>query len=233
MKIYFERALSEIKEDAIKRYPEEACGLIVEDEYIPCDNVAESPETDFKIRPEEYIYHSKRAVIQAIVHSHNDFPHASKKDMQAQIATAVPWGVVNVKNKNVMGVFFWGDQLEMQDLLKRPFCHGVYDCYSLVRDYYRQQSIMLPECPREWKWWENGEDLYMTGLEEAGFVRIDRDELEEGDGILFQVRSKVINHSAIYLGRGLMLHHLVNRLSRREPVGSWVKFATHFVRYNG
>lgn len=231
MKVYFKEALNSIKEDAVKRYPQESCGLIVEGKYISCENIANKPTRDFKIKPEEYAYYSKKFGIDAIVHSHSDFPHASQKDIVQQIATAVPWGIVNVKDKNVMGVFFWGDQLPIQDLIGRPFHYGVYDCYTLSRDYYRIRSIALPSFPGEWKWWERGGNMFVDHFEKTGFEEISKRELKEGDGILFRVRSSVTNHCAVYLGNGLAMHHLVNRLSRREPVDRWIKYATHFMRY--
>lgn len=233
MKIYFKDALPAIREDAIKRFPEECCGLVVEGKYIPCDNIAKKPKKDFKISSEEYAYYYKKYGIEAIVHSHSNFPHASKQDIVQQIATGVPWGIVNMKKRTIMNIFFWGDQLPIQEMIGRPFHYGVYDCYTLGRDYMREKGIVLPQFPSEWEWWKKGQNLYLDHLKKAGFKFIGRSELKEGDGILFKIMSKVTNHSAVYLGNGLIMHHLINRLSKREPVARWMKYATHYVRYVG
>lgn len=67
--------------------------------------------------------------------------------------------------------------------------------------------------------WNDGvSNLYTEGFPEAGFVAVGTDaELQTGDVILMQIRSKngVPNHAAIYLGDGLILHHLHGRLSSR------------------
>ena len=48
--------------------------------------------------------------------------------------------------------------------------------------------------------------------------------LKEGDGLLFKLaNSKVINHCGVYIGSGLLAHHLERKLSRREPVSNWFK----------
>jgi len=40
----------------------------------------------------------------------------------------------------------------------------------------------------------------------------------------------VTNHAGIYIGNGLFLHHLPNRLSREEPVMRWKSLITHVLR---
>ena len=47
-----------------------------------------------------------------------------------------------------------------------------------------------------------------------------------------QVASPVPNHAAVYLGDGLILHHLQGRLSSRDVYGGyWQKITTHILRY--
>jgi len=58
------------------------------------------------------------------------------------------------------------------------------------------------------------------------------DELKVGDCFLMQVASPVPNHAAIYLGDGLILHHLQGRLSSRDVYGGyWQKVTTHILRH--
>ena len=234
MKEYFKKHWNSIKADAVDKFPNESCGMIVDDKYVSCVNIAEDPAKHFKISDETYIYYSNTGKIDAIVHSHNDFIHLSLPDMEGQLKTSVPWGMVNVKNRNAQSIVFWGDQLEPQDLIGRPFCHGVYDCYSLMRDYFREKSIIIDVFPREWEWWNKGQNLYVEKLKDSAFADIDKKELQDGDIILFQMQSTVPNHCGVYIGDGLMMHHLPNRLSKREPANIWIKkYATHFLRYNG
>ncbi len=88
-----------------------------------------------------------------------------------------------------------------------------------------------PTCPRDDLWWKQGEDLYRTGFQQPGFHLITQAEAQPGDGFFGKVRSDVPNHGGILLEKGLALHHLNNRLSRREPLGPWLKYVTHWVRW--
>ena len=123
-------------------------------------------------------------------------------------------------------------------LVGREFSHGVLDCYSLCRDwYFRERGVMLPDFERHDKWWDDGHsDLYTEHFAEAGFVEIDRKAIQPGDAVLMQVQSKnlVPNHAAIYIGDGLILHHLYGRLSSRDVYGGYWQQATRAVlRYVG
>lgn len=233
MKTYFsKKIIAGAKNHAMKEFPCESCGLVIDKEYIPCENIATDPLNDFKIKTSLYVDNSDD--IRCIIHSHNNYPHVSKNDMQQQIATDVPWGMINVFKGNVTGIWFWGDQLPIQDLVGRPFVHGVYDCYALVKDYYRKEKkIILPAYPRENLWWEKDEHMLTSNFKKEGFVEIDSEDLQIGDVVLGSVLANSINHSGIYVGNGLMLHHLYNRLSRTEPLVRWKKYLTHSLRYIG
>jgi proteasome lid subunit RPN8/RPN11 len=227
-------AARQMMDHAIERYPLESCGLVVAGEYVPCENVADDPSRDFVISTKQFLSAGK---IDAVVHSHPNGPdHPSRTDMQQQMEMMVPWGIVVTDGKTANPPFWWGDSLPIQPLLERTFRHGVSDCYSLVRDWYRlERGIVLPDFARDWEWWNSGGDLYRDGLEKAGFKIIPEGATgcKEGDGFLAQIRSTVPNHAGLYVGKGLILHHLQNRLSLRQPVNNWMKYITHWVRYQG
>ncbi len=72
----------------------------------------------------------------------------------------------------------------------------------------------------------------MDNFADAGFVVVEPDDLLVGDVFLMQVNSEVPNHAAIYLGDGLILHHLQGRLSSRDVYGGyWQKITTHTLRH--
>jgi cell wall-associated NlpC family hydrolase len=56
---------------------------------------------------------------------------------------------------------------------------------------------------------------------------------EVGDVLLAWVMSDVPNHAAIYIGSGLIAHHLPQRYSREEPVERWRHYIAHQLRYVG
>lgn len=224
-----------IKAHAISQFPKESCGLVVAGAYVPCENKAAQPEHEFRIAPEDFL---KFTDVKAVVHSHPNGPnHPSEADMRHQLSTGLNFGIVACNGEAAMDPFFWGPDVYAPPLIGREFRHGPSgsdgkgDCYALCRDWYRiEMKIELPEVPRDDEWWKKGGDLY-SEFAKYGFRKISIDEIRYGDGVLAQIRSPVPNHAGIYLGQGLILHHLQERLSRREPVGGWAKHVTHVVRH--
>lgn len=218
-------------------YPREACGFVVGGEYLPQANTADDPSSDFAVAQTAYLGLAGR--IEAVIHSHpaqaGEHVCPSSADMRAQMSMAVPWGIVPVVEGEPGEPFFWGDSLPIRPLVGRPFVHGVWDCYGLIRDYYRLEGVgTLPQIPRDDEWWAAGGDLYAEGLRSTPGLRlIERTDVRPGDMIFFKIRSTRTNHAGIYLGDGLILHHLHGRLSGREEVSRWMRFATHFARYEG
>lgn len=222
---------------ALSAHPEEACGLVVDNQYIRCHNVSNDCLNEFAISDDAYLEYSDR--IQAVIHSHAEHHSSgpSAADMAGQIAMDIPWGLVITNGVNCLspGVIWWGCGVELNaPLLGRDFVSGVYDCYSQIRSWYWQErQIVLPDFPRDANWWHAGGDLYRENFARAGFAPADRRSPEPGDVFLMQIRSPVTNHGGVYVGDGLGLHHLEDRLSRREPVGPWGKYITHWLRYQG
>lgn len=116
----------------------------------------------------------------------------------------------------------------------RVFYHGVLDCYALVRDWYaREFQIELPNYHRDWEWWDRGQNLYVENFEANDFFELkEGDEPKVGDLIYMQLGSKVPNHAAVYIGKGLILQHVRDRLSSIEVYGGmWLKNTTHRLRH--
>jgi proteasome lid subunit RPN8/RPN11 len=227
----FEKGMAAAKKHALKMAPEESCGLIVKgNRYIPCENIAVDRLNDFKIDTSEYLSIDEDYGVKAVIHSHYDFPHLSQKDMESQIATNKPWGVISIKNNTIQDHFFFGDQIPKEPLVGRRFVSGLWDCYSCIRDAAKGlYDVDLPNVPRERDYWSNpnGKALFEEHLsylvpKELRFVN-KHDGLQEGDFLLFKLKNiKVWNHSAIYVGKGgLMLHHNEGYLSCHAPVGPW------------
>lgn len=255
------------KKHAVTEYPKESCGIVVGDQYLPAINQAKPIEEhvegdrdcncqlcSFVVDPNFYIDAEKKGEVRAVLHSHPKGPlFPSQADMEGQVATNVPWGIIALDEEN--GVYrtgeplLWGDQLPIQPLIGRLFMHGVSDCYSLVRDTFRLgkdelraqeisdcwpfDPIVLPEVPRDDGWWEGDQDLYTDGLKLHGFKPIEASEARPGDGFLAKIRSEKYNHAGLLVDDNLIIHHLPNRLSRREPSGIWGRAAALWVRYEG
>lgn len=244
----FPEHIEQIEAEAIAAYPNEAVWLITRNECRLVPNKSETPTEDFEVDYRTLAAAQRRGLL-AVVHSHPDrLACPSAADMRAQIASAVPWGIVATDGVGCSALSWFGDQVPIPELEGRTFCHGITDCYSLIRDYYRlERGIRLPEFPRSWQWWTKGLDLYSDGFGDAGFYRLDVEpehiregDVQEGDVWLAQIRSPVPNHGGIYLGNELALHHVTSayaidktRVSGKEPIHRWMPHITHWLRYGG
>lgn len=112
----------------------------------------------------------------------------------------------------------------------RPFRFGITDCYTIVRDFYKNEfGITLRNYARYDKFWED-ESLYLKFFKNEDFVLVD-DELQFGDVILVALGARVACHAAVYLGNGKILHHVQNRLSTIDNYrGLWKNMTVAVVR---
>lgn len=252
-------AIEAAKAHARAEYPREMCGFIRGDEFTPVRNRCPDPATHdagdpacacqlcaFLITAEDMLANADAEVV---IHSHPDGPmYPSQADMEGQIADGRPWGIISLNEERISDPMFWGDSLPVAPIVGRQFMHGIYDCYSLVRDVFRLgrdellkqditewpfDPITLPEQPRDDAWWNKGQDFYNLDAFRHGFVEIRREEARPGDAFLCKINSQKFNHGGLLIGNGLILHHLPARLSRREPAGLWARQAGRWLRYVG
>lgn len=221
-------------EHAYRDSPRESCGLVIihkgKQRYIPCKNIGVGTD-NFVLDPEDYSKADEQGEIVAVIHSH---PNMSAKPSQADLvaceASGLPWWIIGIPSEH------W-EYLEpsgyIAPLVGRTWSHGVLDCYAIIRDWYKQElSIELPDFDRSDEWWKNGQNLYLDNILKVGFKPISIDDLKAGDVILMAIGSSVPNHGALYLGDGVILHHIQNRLSTREVFGGfYLKNATGYYRY--
>ncbi len=225
---------------AAQEYPREACGLLLvhkgRQAYAPCRNLGVGTD-QFVIHPEDYFHADRKGQIVAVVHSHPGLPgEPSQADRVACEASGLPWLIVSYPQEDWRQIAPEGYSAP---LVGRQWAHGVLDCYSLLRDWYAQErSIELSDFARLDEWWLRGDNLYVENFARAGFAPIEVEagegaDLQEGDVLLMQIASPVPNHAAIYLGDGLILHHLQGRLSSRDVYGGyWHKVTTHVLRHD-
>jgi cell wall-associated NlpC family hydrolase len=221
------------KAHAIAQHPKEACGVVSGGVYVPLRNVARDPLEGFALPRTAW---AKHAPVQAVIHSHVAPRHGrapSAADMTGQMETGVPWGIVLTDGTGAWGPLWFGDHIIDEPLIGREFTHGVRDCYALVRAWFWQRrGVRLPDFARDDDWWNEGGDLYRDGFAKAGGVAIDASEAREGDVVLMQLHGvPVPHHAGVIEAGGLLLHHLPGRLSRREPLGPWRRYVTHWLRY--
>lgn len=207
-------------------FPNECCGLVYirrgKERYQPCRNIASNTEAHFIMSPEDYAATEEKGEITCLVHSHcYEPPFPSEADKVNCEKTGLPWFIYSLPTHQTH--YFEPSGYEA-DLIGREFSHGVLDCYTLVRDYYKTIGIELPDFDRTDEWWLKGGNLYLDNFEKAGFVVVD--DLKENDGLLMQIAAPVPNHAAVYLGDNRIMQHLTNRLSSVDMYGGWFEKVT-------
>tara|TARA_R100000234_G_scaffold73665_2_gene45514 strand:- start:1035 stop:1748 length:714 start_codon:yes stop_codon:yes gene_type:complete len=215
-----ELALQHAKEES----PRESVGLVHivkgKEKYYKCNNLAETPDEQFILDPDDYIKAEEQGEITAVIHSHPNTSHyPSYADKAACEKTGKQWFIVNPHTEK------WGDWRPTGYELPyvgRQFFHGVVDCYTLVRDFYKKEfNIYLNDYFRRDKWWDKGENMYLDNFNKEGFYEIPLKEIQYGCVVLMHLEADVPNHAAIYLGDNVILHHVQGRLSSRDVYGGY------------
>ena len=206
--------------------PNESCGLLLnikgKKRYFPCRNLSLNDNQCFMIDPEDYVRADNLGQIISIVHSHPLTPPTpSQADKIGCEKSNLEWHIVNPKTEK------WGYYKPSgykAPLIGREYVWGVTDCWSLVRDWYKEEkNIEL----RDWQRPLSPDEFLENPMFEShawrtGFRELRNDEkLEVGDLLFMSIMGKGLNHVALFLGNEI-LHHLADRLSCKEPYSEWL-----------
>jgi|TARA_R100000406_G_scaffold1486_2_gene1484 proteasome lid subunit RPN8/RPN11 len=218
------------KQDALvhakNQDPKESCGLLIDvkgkEKYYPCRNLSSYSQQCFIIDPEDYAKAEDSGKVLAVIHSHPVTPPvASQADMISCEESGLVWHIVNPKTEQ------WGFYKPSgykPPLIGRHWVWGITDCWSLVRDWYKEKlGITL----RDWDRPTTPEEFIENPMFEkcawrTGFRQLRPEEkLENGDLLFMSIMATGLNHVAIFLD-GDVLHHLADRISCKEPYNQWL-----------
>lgn len=124
-------------------------------------------------------------------------------------------------------------ELRFGHLLGRPYEPGREHCYSLVRDFFRDNfglELTNYAVPHDW----DSDVLDLIGLihEREGFEKV-HDwtliNLRPADVLCVAVQSGHPNHFMINVGSNQLLHHPLMKASTVDPMRSFWRMATCYV----
>jgi len=210
--------------------PKESVGLLLnvkgKERYFPCRNLSMTAHQCFILDPEDYVKADSLGSIKAIIHSHpRTPPDPSQADVVSCENSGLPWHIINPHNETWGYCEPTGYQIP---LVGREWVWGITDCWSLVRDWYKQErNIDLIDYERNMTPEEFIQNpLFEKYTKQTGFIELEEGEaLQKGDMLLMSILHPTLNHVAIFLG-DMVLHHLADRLSCREPYSMWLQKCT-------
>ena len=142
------------KQDALvhakEQDPKESCGLLLEikgkEKYFPCKNLSTYSQQCFIIDPEDYAKAEDSGKVLAVIHSHPVTPPvASQADMISCEESGLIWHIVNPKTEQ------WGFYKPSgykPPLIGSHWVWGITDCWSLVRDWYKENLGIIHDKSR-------------------------------------------------------------------------------------
>lgn len=226
--------VDEIAAHAKAELPRESCGVIIvfkgKYKYIPCINDS-NDITDFSMNAKSFADAEDMGEVLYIVHSH---PRTENKPSIVDLIniekTNIPWLIINPYTKQYTVTKPSG---YIAPLIGRQFFPGVLDCYTIIKDFYKQElNIELPEWEREDNWWLEGKNYYLERYKPSGFEVILDNKIKPYDVVMMTLGSPVVNHAGIILPDGSLLHHARGRLSSRDVYSGYYRNITsHIIRH--
>lgn len=219
----------EIKDLALKARPKEICGFIYtsdKDIFIyPCKNISEEPEEAFEIEHDEYFSCARQASsiggeIVGIYHSGKDAAF-SPSDIFHADEWPIPLYLYSF-NEDVFKTYVPGKYVV--DYIGRPFIWGQYDCYTLVKDFYRREyKLYLNDYDCDESFESIVRNDIVLNFSKEGFLQSsDMSNIKDGDVLLFLCGKNY--HVGVYVGSNRFLHQPLKGQSRIEAIdGFWAK----------
>jgi len=219
---------------AQKHPDQEVCGIIAGGQYWPCKNAHSSPSQHFAITAEDYARLDPLG-IEAIFHSHLYFSEDkfSRHDIVSCKQVNVPWVMYCVPANS----WHHMDPTGNAPFLERPWLYGIYDCYGLLRDYYRREfNIELDDYERgeEFEWKSSEWRMFEKNFQGQGFREVGDDQLKKGDMLLMQLQADFPNHVGVMHSpeQNVFYQHLLDRLSEASVYGGyWRKNTVKVLRH--
>ncbi len=105
--------------------------------------------------------------------------------------------------------------VDHQSLVGRQWKYGIFDCFSLIRDYYKLLGIELPDYDRPDDL-ETCESIFLDQANFLGFFEVTFERRLPNDVLIMQLGTREPMHAAILLPNERILHQKTDSLSCTE-----------------
>lgn len=222
----------QIKEHALREYPKECCGLIISsgDKLLTysCKNISSNPLIHFELSPLDYIraYDQGKNKIIGVYHSQEN-DNLSSLDILNSTNHKYYSIVYSYKNDRFFEIT--DKHFKYKKYLGKEFYIGKQDCFSLIQEFYKNEyNIIINDYKRNDDWYTINPNIIIENYKKEGFIETTKENLQEGDIILFRFK-----HFGIYLNNNLLLHHRRSTFSTIEMLNKfWFDLITNCYRYN-
>ena len=102
-----------------------------------------------------------------------------------------------------------------KSLVGRQWSYGKFDCYTIIRDYYKLIGIIIPDFKRP-KDLITTESIFMKEAPKNNFKLVNFDDRKENDMLIMKLGTNNPMHGAIFLGNNRILHQKYESLSCAE-----------------
>ena len=93
----------------------------------------------------------------------------------------------------------------------------MFDCFTLIRDYFNLQGIELPDFARP-EDLEVSESIFLQQAQAIGFRQVEWSQRRVGDVLIMRLDTRTPMHAAILLPNEQILHQRQDSLSAVEPL---------------
>ncbi len=102
-----------------------------------------------------------------------------------------------------------------KSLIGRQWHYGVFDCYSIVRDYYALLGINLPDYKRPDDP-DTCESIFLKESSKLNFKKVSLDLRKPNDVLIMKIWTKEPMHGAVLLKNDMILHQKFKSVSCSE-----------------
>jgi cell wall-associated NlpC family hydrolase len=110
--------------------------------------------------------------------------------------------------------------VDYQSLIGRQWEYGKFDCFTLIRDWFKLRGIELPDFARPSDL-ETCESIFLKHAVSIGFRPVLFAERRPGDVLIMCLGTASPMHAAIFLADDRILHQRQDSLSAVEPLGRY------------